>query len=191
MRKWVVLAVLTFGPMAIARAAPTTDPRELEAREDFATGKYQRALELFARLYAETLHPTYLRNIGRCYQYLGDPDRALISFRDYLHKARNVDPAERREVEGYIEEMEALRQRQVEEARNTAPAPSTRMTAPAPVVREGPDTPAREPERRPASHLWLWLLGGVVLVGTAAALGASGVLTRTDRPACPIDRICP
>src|SRR3954469_17072651 len=103
-RVLVLVAIMTW-----ASSAAAVPPRELEAREAFATGKYQRALDLFGKLYAETLHPTYLRNIGRCYQYLGDPDRALISFRDYLHKARNVDPAERREVAGYIDEMEALR----------------------------------------------------------------------------------
>jgi hypothetical protein len=173
------IVALTLLLASTARAAPT-DPRELQAREDFATGKYDRALELFGRLYAETLHPTYLRNIGRCYQYLGDPEHALISFRDYLRKARGLDAAERQEVEGYIGEMEALRRRREEQASG-----QRLVTGPPPEVVDRP-APAR-----PGSRWWIWALGGAVLAGTAVALGASGVLTRTDRPACPGDRVCP
>jgi hypothetical protein len=67
------LALVVGILMAIfaTRAMGAPDPRELKAREDFAGGRYQEALDLFARLYAESLHPNYLRNIGRCYQNLG------------------------------------------------------------------------------------------------------------------------
>ena len=44
-------------------------------------------LELFAKLYAETLQPVYLRNIGRCRQKMREhPDKAIDTFRDYLAK---------------------------------------------------------------------------------------------------------
>lgn len=55
------------------------DRRELEARTSFARGDYDQALSLYVGLYAETLHPTYLRNIGRCYQQLRQPGRAIAA----------------------------------------------------------------------------------------------------------------
>src|SRR6185436_6126638 len=90
------------------------------ARQEFAAGRYAAALEMFAQLYAETLHPTYLRNIGRCHQELGDPDKAIASFRQYLAKAKDVKPSERQEVEGFIRDMEELKRKRAEA---TAPPP--------------------------------------------------------------------
>ena len=55
----------------VVHAAKAADnATELKAREAFAAGRYEDALNLFAKLYAETLHPVYLRNIGRCHQKL-------------------------------------------------------------------------------------------------------------------------
>src|SRR5207248_1136716 len=85
---------------------------EMQAREAYAAGNYQEALNLYAKLYAETLHPTYLRNIGRCHQNLGEPEKAIASFREYLRKARELSTDERAEVEGFIHEMEDLQAKQ-------------------------------------------------------------------------------
>ena len=70
--------------MLATRTAMAADQRELKAREAFAAQRYQDALDLFAKLYAETLHPIYLRNIGRCYQKLGQPVKAIDAFQEYL-----------------------------------------------------------------------------------------------------------
>src|SRR5512140_2433162 len=75
-------------------------PQEMQARAAFAAGRYAEALDIFANLYAETLHPTYLRNIGRCYMNMDQPDKAGTSFREYLRKAKDLTPEERQEVEG-------------------------------------------------------------------------------------------
>ena len=83
---------------------------ELKARTHFAAGEYKEALEIYARLYAETMHPTYLRNIARCHQNLGNADKAISSFREYLRKAHDLTPDQRKEIEGYIAEMEQLKQ---------------------------------------------------------------------------------
>src|SRR6476659_89782 len=83
---------------APAWAAPK-DAREMKARELFAAQRYQEALDIYVKLYAEKLHPNYLRNIGRCYQNLGDPDKAIGSFREYLRKAKSLPGEERAEIE--------------------------------------------------------------------------------------------
>src|SRR5687768_18377716 len=95
----------------LASGAARADSRDLQAREAYAAGRYQQALDIYAKLYAETLHPTYLRNVGRCYQNLEQPDDAIRSFREYLRKAKGLTAPQRAEIEGYIAEMEALKRR--------------------------------------------------------------------------------
>src|SRR5450432_2051080 len=143
-RRWGRILLLAIGLAAAsrARALAAPDPREVEAREDFAVGRYQLAAEIFARLYAETLHPNYLRNIGRCYQNLGEPDRAIVSFRDYLHKAKSVSADERAEIDGYISEMQDLKRQREGGAAKPAPAPTVAEPvtplAPPPVPKASP-----------------------------------------------------
>src|SRR5262252_1604362 len=110
---WVMLAA--FGGVAgraVAVAAAGDHQMELKAREAFAAGRYDEALELFAKLYADTLHPVYLRNIGRCHQKMRAPQKAIDAFQDYLAKSKKLAPDERKEIDGYIHEMEALRSEQ-------------------------------------------------------------------------------
>lgn len=138
-------AVLVVG-LALAGAARADHAAEMKAREDFAAGRYNQALETFAKLYAETLNPVYLRNIGRCHQKLREPDKAIDSFRDYLTKGKTITPEERAEISGYIKEMEALRAEQAEEAKQAAVPPATPRTA-------VPETPAAVQPIAPAPGL--------------------------------------
>ena len=80
---------VVLGVSGVARADHAT---EMKAREDFAAGRYDEALELFAKLYAETLNAVYLRNIGRCHQKLRHPDKAIDAFQDYLAKGKKSRP---------------------------------------------------------------------------------------------------
>jgi hypothetical protein len=95
---------------------------ELKAREAFAAGRYEDALGLFAKLYAETLHPVYLRNIGRCHQKLRQPEKAIDKFHEYLAKEKKITADERKEIDGYIKEMEVLRDEQAKQAAPPPPA---------------------------------------------------------------------
>jgi hypothetical protein len=95
-----------------ASEARRLSPAEREAIEVFVAGRYEDALNSYAKLYAETLNPTYLRNIGRCYQRLRRPDSAIEKFRDYLAGGKDITTGDRAEVMGYIREMEDLRERQ-------------------------------------------------------------------------------
>ena len=180
---------------------------EMKAREAFASGRYDDALGLFAKLYAETLHPVYLRNIGRCHQKMREPQKAIDAFKDYLQKSKKIPADERAEVEGYIKEMEALRDEQVKAAvppppptpppgpvtplppavppTTTAPPPAATPTASATLVSEPP--PA-QPEAAPFyKKWWFWTAVGVVAAGTVAAilLIPGGV----DRPDCTV-KLC-
>jgi len=187
----IVLAMATVSSRAIAEV----DGREMRAREAFAAGRYQEALDGFVKLYAEKLHPNYLRNIGRCYQNLGDPDKAISSFREYLRKAKAVGSDERQEVEGYIKEMEELK-RQREAAATPPPPPQPTVTSPPP--------PAIEPPRQPTLTLtqpppppepvheeapvykkwWFWTLIGGAVVGGLGIAAAAGAFTKTQDASC-------
>ena len=96
-------------------SAATEKETELNARQAFAAARYDEAIELFARLYAETLNPIYLRNIGRCHQKKREPDKAIDAFQDYLTKGKSITSAERKEIQGYIKDMQRLREEQAKE----------------------------------------------------------------------------
>jgi tetratricopeptide (TPR) repeat protein len=209
---WVVLSAIAPAP---SFAAP--DRRELQAREAFAAGRYQEALDLYAKLYAEKLHPNYLRNIGRCYQDLGEPDRAINSFRDYLRKAK-VSADERKEVEGFISEMEELKKKQERDKQAAVPvaaapptekpvaaappppappppalAPPPPAAAPAPAVAvtaSGPESPAKDEPSPLYKKWWLWALVGAALAAGVGGAAAAGVFTKKDDAVCSMAREC-
>lgn len=110
----VVSCVVIGGTAPQVHAEPQggkSDERDAKARELFAVGQYAEALAIYGKLYSETSHPTYLRNIGRCYQNLREPDKAISSFEEYLRQAKGLSTDQRSIVEGYIHEMEALKQK--------------------------------------------------------------------------------
>jgi tetratricopeptide (TPR) repeat protein len=200
-------ALVLIGVLAQAapgQAAPKgKDSRELQAREAFATGHYQEAIDLYGKLYAEKLHPTYLRNIGRCYQKLKEPDKAIDTFHDYLRQAKHLPADEQKEIEGYIADMEALKERQAAQAAPAAkpptplteeaapaalppvaPAPKLQPAQPAPETQLIAATPAPAPESPPFYERgWFWgVAAGVVAVAVVGGLWAGGVFTKTFNP---------
>jgi tetratricopeptide (TPR) repeat protein len=172
----------------LARADAGTEEK---ARQSFTAGKYPDALLLYEKLYLDTGHPTYLRNVGRCYQMLKDPERAITAFREYLRISEDLQASARADVEGFIREMEDLQRRQREEAAAASPAPR-----PLPAVRPpAADHPGATFERTSAlqgapdrsdekSHTWIWIAGGAVAVA-AAAVASVFLLRRDPQSPCP------
>ena len=197
-------ASIAAGPVLGAAGREADRKIEMEAREDFAAGRYPEAMELFAKLYAQTLHPVYLRNIGRCHQKMREPDKAIDAFRDYLAKSKKIAAGERDEILGYIAEMEKLRDEQAAKAPPAPPATGYMATAaPAPAsptveINVAPATQAPPPSASlvapaPAptageapfyTRWWFWTaVGAVVAGGVATAVVLS---TGTNRPACTV-----
>ncbi len=114
----LVMALAFAGTADAERAADHEDQKAVQA---FAAGRYDEALELYAALYSNSFNPIYLRNIGRCYQKLKQPDKAIDKFRDYLEKAKKLTPDEKAQINGYIKEMEALRDEQAGKPQATPP----------------------------------------------------------------------
>jgi tetratricopeptide (TPR) repeat protein len=199
-RSVVALVVAVALALGAARVSAATDPRELKAREDFAAGRFQDALDIFARLYAESLHPNYLRNIARCYQKLGQPERAIDSFRDYLQKAKDITPDEKKEIDGYIKEMEDLKRAKEASAQPAAPAPLPAAPAPASPAASGAgavvvDNPSAEvsPAEKPLyAKWWFWTLIGTAAVAAGVGIAAAaGVFTKTQNAPCTPPTMCP
>jgi hypothetical protein len=182
----VSLAV-SLGVTLVAVSAGGAQPdraTEIRARKAFASGHYDEAIDLFAQLYAETLHPVYLRNLGRAHQMAGHTTQALDFFRQYLRKGRSITAAERSEIEGYIAALEAQ-----DGQPNRPPVQATDL----PPERHDPmmmttSPPARSGPTPMVRRWWFWtLLGAMALGAGAAALAAS---RPTTMPTCPANTTC-
>jgi len=178
----VMLVMLGAPPARAQEEPPQPDQREVSARQLFAVGKYAEALELYSKLFAETGHPTYQRNIGRCYQNLGEADKAISSFREYLRQAKGLAAEQRTTVEGYIAEMEELKKKQeAERAKNEPPPGATVVSTPA------NDThPAAHRSRLPA-----YIVGGagVAALGAGAYFGLRALSEKhAADPYCSADQ---
>jgi hypothetical protein len=101
-----------------------------------------------------------------------NPDRAIDAFKEYLRKSKRLAPDKRKEVEGFIAEMEALKehQRKAEEAKRPPPTAPPPMAA-APAAAPGP-LPSSLSVSAPAQPEG-------VLVGTPAT-------TTTEAPSAPV-----
>ena len=181
----LLVALLVAAPRAVA--GEDDSAADLKARTYFVQGEFKQALEIYTRLYVETMHPTYLRNIGRCQQNLGEPDKAIASFREYLRKAKDLSADQRAEIDGYIAEMEQIKRSKASgatassAAATSAPPPEARPAEPAPVL-VGPPT-VTAPRAEPAdggpfyTRAWFWVGAAVVVAGAVTAI----VLVSADR----------
>ena len=143
----MVLCAVVLPRARVAQAAPVS-ARELRARQDFAAGRYEQAIEIFAELYAKTADPIFLRNIARCDQKQNRADEAIDNFREYLRQAKKLSAGEKEEVEGYIRELEASRA----PPKPAEPATPPPAAARAPAATEAPPAPATESARPAASE---------------------------------------
>lgn len=169
--RWVSLGVFLAVALVYAPVHAQQDQTAVEhqARTRYASGDYQGAMELYARLYADTLHPTYLRNIGRCQQNLGQADKAISSFREYLRKARNLTAVQRAEVDAFIREMEELKRR---EARPDLKVTDAALHASQTDGQRPPVVIREREEPAPVYARWWFWTGIVAVAGAAVAVVA-------------------
>src|SRR6188508_1478421 len=91
----VAVAALLMAVSATAGAAESHEAREREARKACFMGNVERGVEILVDLYVETQHPNYIYN------------QALLSYEDYLRKAKDLGGTERSQVEKSIADLRA------------------------------------------------------------------------------------
>lgn len=111
----VLLAVLAAPALSLAQdegGGDTSEDEEEQAAKHFAAGrklyseaKYKEAIEELLKAYNLRPAPPILLNIARTYEKLGDKQNALKFYKEFLQKARLVDP-NRPQVEAVVKELE-------------------------------------------------------------------------------------
>jgi tetratricopeptide (TPR) repeat protein len=132
---------------ALAAALAAKDSAKAkQAQQFYKEGQYEDAAKIFTELSVEYPDkPAFTRNLGACYYYLHRPEPAISNLREYLDRGKNIAEKDRTEVEGWIAEMEKLRDQTAAAAVVAAP-PATITPAPAPVT----PPPAVAPPMPPA-----------------------------------------
>jgi hypothetical protein len=170
-------------PASTASAVPGN--ADEQARERFRSQRYEEALAIYQRLRAETGHPTYLRNIGRCHQMMRHPVPAIDAFEAYLREAPALDAAERTEIEGYIAEMRRLELTMSPGASSSATAaPSANAPTMVAAATASPPDGGSSITRK----WWFWAGVAAVVVATGIIVIAS---SGEERLACPGGAVCP
>ena len=117
---------------ALAAALSAKDgAKAKQAQQFYKEGHYEDAAKIFTELSVDYPDkPAFTRNLGACYYYLHRPEPAISNLREYLDRGKNITEKDRTEVDGWIAEMEKLRD-QTAAAANAAPAV---VAAPVPVA---------------------------------------------------------
>jgi hypothetical protein len=187
------VAALLVAASATAGAAESQEAREREARKACFTGNVERGVEILVDLYVETQHPNYIYNQARCFERNGKYDQALLSYEDYLRKAKDLGEAERSQVEKSIAELRAKLGGTTAPPAGTGAGPGGAPALLTPTL-DGPLPPPNPNEAPPlnpggqdqtAAAGWPWqrTAGVVSLIaaGGGLALGVAGTVLRAGR----------
>ena len=127
----------------------------MKAREAFAAGRYDEALDLFAKLYARDAAPRLPAQHRRAAtRRCGSPRRRSTSSANTWPRTRRSRAEERKEIEGYIKEMEALRDEQAKAAPPPPPPRRRRSTPISPTPPPPREPPAAAPDRDTPPRRW-------------------------------------
>lgn len=185
------------GPRSAAKAHVEEGARKYRAE------RYADALAAFEEAYALDPAPVLLFNIAQCHRQLGDNERALARYRQYLEQmpdARNAADVKARILD--LEQTLAKEDKQKERERRPAaePEPRTPSVQPPPPVAVATPVPQPAPNvsvipaeapppaasgswKRPAA--WATAGGAVLAVGAGVAFQIAGAGKVTD-----FDRSC-
>ena len=124
-----------------------------QAKQLYKEGKYEEAAKLFSSLSSDHPEmPVFTHNLGACYYYLRRPEPALSNLREYLRLEKDITPEDRREVEGWMAEMDKLRGQinAIPSMASPAPAPEPRAPATEIAPPHAPAPPPYAPAPSPA-----------------------------------------
>jgi hypothetical protein len=212
MNRWSIpfAAVLIIAWAPPVRGA-SVESRQKAAKKACLLGDVDKGAEILADLYVETNDETYIYNQGRCFEQNGKNEQAVLRFKEYLRKAKNLRPADRDAVVKKIDELQGTIGRRETEAPKpasesktqpgtalgpgAAPSPAGPPPARAALPPVSPasatdslgmsQSPPPEPEASPPVYKrwWFWTGIGAVVAGAVV----TGILlgTRSSTPQSP------
>jgi tetratricopeptide (TPR) repeat protein len=155
-----------------------------EAQLQYQLGSYDKALEEYRAAYDLLAHPDLLFNIGQCHRQLGDCERAIFFYQEYL--SRSKAPPNRALVEELVAECKKVL------ASAPPPPPAPPPILPPPVESQPPPPPIMAPIAPPPAveetaiyeEWWFWtIIAGVAVAG--AAVTAALVVPSKEEPIAP------
>jgi hypothetical protein len=190
-------------------AAPSAMGASVEGKERAAkkaclVGDVDKGAEILADLYVDTNDATYIYNSGRCFEQNGKNDQAVLRFKEYLRKAKNLKKEDR---DATLKKIDDLQDAADKHEKHAAPTPSSEPTAhssaasvstpsftmasPPPGQEASTTDPlgisqssSPEPEESPPVYKrwWFWTgVGAVVAGGVVAGV----LLSRKSAPQSP------
>jgi hypothetical protein len=185
------------------------ESKERAAKKACLVGDVDKGAEILADLYVDTNDATYIYNSGRCFEQNGKNDQAVLRFKEYLRKAKNLSPTEKDAVLKKIDELQG-KGGQAEPASAPSPAPAAQPRAapaataapavpPVAATASTPDplgisqsSPPPEPQESPPVYKrwWFWTGIGAVVAGgvvTGVLLSKKSAATRST---CDVGVAC-
>jgi hypothetical protein len=192
--------------IAVPKAmSANVESKERAAKRACLVGDVEKGTGLLADLYVDTNDATYIYNQGRCFEQNGKNDQAVLRFKEYLRKAKNLSQAETDAVLKKIDELQGTAGRQEpgssqvlaaspasqQSSTSTPTAPTTPPVTSSAAVATMPErlgisqsAPPPEPQQSPPIYKrwWFWTGIGAVVVGgvvTAVLLRPKSAATRS------------
>jgi len=185
------------------------ESRERAAKRACLVGDVEKGAGILADLYVDTNDANYIYNQGRCFEQNGRNDQAVLRFKEYLRKAKDLPRADSDailkkidELQGTAGQREAQPSRAPSEATTTA-IPAASAVPPASAVLPSPATtpaplgisqsaPPPEPQESPPvfKRWWFWTGIGAVVAGgvvTGVLISKKSAATRST---CDVGVAC-
>jgi len=196
---------ISFAGAVLLLAAPSAIGANVEGKERAAKracliGDVDKGAGILADLYVDTNDATYIYNQGRCFEQNGKNDQAVLRFKEYLRKAKNLPQADSDAVLKKIDELQSTAGKHETEAAlppaaqpsrvpsTTSPPASAIPSSAAATTRSDPlgisqsATPSEPLESPPVyKRWWFWTGIGAVLAGGVV----TGVLLSKSAPKSP------
>lgn len=172
---------LAFSFLLAATPARAQPSRDIRARTDCLAGRYQAGVDLLAQLFAESGDATYIYNQARCYEQNGRFEEAILRFREFLRKSKNLPADEKAEANEHIAECQAELDKHQTAAPPPAP-PRLESQATGSAVAHPVGTVAATPARPSSDGRGLRIAGiAMASVGVAAAAAGAVFSIETSR----------
>ncbi len=189
----VLVGMLAFSPVVLPQNAWAQSPDEKKQVEElsqkgvkaYKDGKFEKAIEYFEQAHAIQAVPNLLYNIARCYEKIGDDDKALEYYDKFI-----VDAVDRKAKQKALDKASAIREKQAKEkalADANKDSDKDNKDVKDPDKDKDKEVPPAEPDLT-----WAYVslgTGGALLIGGAVfGLMASGKQTEFDDADNPEDK---